>query len=640
MTTLEFKDMMEIHFRQLAQAMEMRKFLKNKIITPPWVAAQDNKRLVDSMMYCMMVPTQYRKDYTYDYPFHYYGSMKSHPKLVFVVVYIKYLFSYLNITRPYKKYYQRFSDNMCDLISPAIPKDSVESLQNRIIETAGLHESLFTYRTQQFIYHEPMDIVHNIPLFGVVFALMCFFGERVMGIIAPLIPDGGSNYTQVVHRRLTRKEDAYDANLANYKAGMSRWHDNNGRYSYKVLKLIGKCKPLILSNYFKSMLYMNVVEFITSQLIDDMAFKSRFVRIIFTYRGMTTPLQTDDENNIFRLDKTDLSLVDWLTLLHKEYTQNIDNFTAEHVSHLVHGICTLNYDTMTVEENRNMLNDNFITLHISDFDTIIREMVEFASVGKRSDNSEYRTPTYTRAYVKGVEVRGRGTLFAENKIKCVDYTGTIQAGTYTPVVTNDLNKLKYMWFQKKQIDSWCFVEDWAENTQRIVTKKLYAAHVNYFIRLNFPSDKLVTGLVFCNAVLRVPDFHGIRCQHYITTDDSHHFRNDKQFICANYIKSTSFSLSAVHYADARTCSDPKPMKFPKPVDKVIGWPLIISNEPAENLTRLYFIPLHPEREHVGYGLIETDPDGTKTFEKEPPVYYRHLRNDKTNMDDVVMEEEV
>ena len=605
---------------------KLHPYLKNLNIRPPWVASQYAQHIADSVNRCMQIPTSYSCDYTYDFPIHYIGSMMTHQRLVFTVSYMKYIFSFLDISRSHRMYFKRFSEEMASLISPCILKSSVPQLAQRILETSVLRESLFPMTENQFMFHEIVDVVHtSITNFGVPGSMMCFFGERFIGLMSSILPEGGQNLIDTVFKRLSTMENAYDTTFASYKeAAEHRWTDNSDRYSFKTLKFFGKCNTLNLVHDIKRMLIYDVLEFLNSQQIIELGAKSKFVRIIYAYETMCRDQQGDIINNTLRLiDNENMSIVLWLEDLHTIFSRHPSSFTPDLVAHLVHDVVDLNYDDLSTEARLELNNDNKVTLLLSDFTSIIVDMYRFGT------DESLVIPTYTKAWVKGVQLRGRGADCCESELYFEDLTNTNRAGEEIHLIHNKvLNELKNTWYKKLHYNAWCFVDDWYSYGENRVRKKFYVAHLNYFFRLWIPSDGLVHGLPFVNAVLREPEFQALRNTHYITTDDSKHFFNNKQFICANYIKSTAIATSGLYYDvdNYPNLLKPLPMRFPKPVDSVNCYPtLIAENVKPDQLTRLHFIELHPERDSIKYSGIELDLDRTKVFETKDPIFYRKMR---------------
>ena len=77
------------------------------------------------------------------------------------------------------------------LMQPKIAKSHLEMLSNKIIETLGLFDGLFSDSEKYFVIAKLLDLVHQIPRLGPTRGLMCLAGERSLSKVKKLVPKGG-----------------------------------------------------------------------------------------------------------------------------------------------------------------------------------------------------------------------------------------------------------------------------------------------------------------------------------------------------------------------------------------------------------------------------------------------------------------
>jgi hypothetical protein len=591
----------------------------------PFVASVASRRLADSVHYCLNIPQPYKTDYVYDFPFHYQGSMNSHQSMVFMMCFASYIFSFTNISRPYKKFFERYAWDLCQVLNPILCREKLDYLCQHVIETKAIQEGLFPETEQNFIFHEIIHIVHHLIKFGPAKALMCFFSERAMKSLSDGVPDGGQKYVITVTNRFVDKENTYDKNYETYLASLNENTDNSGLYSSQVLKMVGGFKPVILNNEIKDILFNGLNEFIGSQEIRYRNVKSPFYRIYWTFESVCQAMGHDFLNN---------SLSEWVGALVLVASTSRAGFHGQSFAHL--GLTDLSFEpdlsyVVTTDKDIEDLNVFIETemvlkrvVYASDLTGIIAEMANFGNI-------KQPIAAFTRAIVKGVKFSARGEKYSETQLVAEDHSGTNRYGLELDYeLDNPLNELNKNWYSTLQYSSWARVKDWytlVNNSKSEfvpVAARTYFAQLNYFFRLYIPSDKLLNGLAFANSVLRFPSTVIDKNRRHFWVDPSaKSYHPHKHFVSMNYFEGTALAVSAL---DDESLPIINPMRAAKVLNNlVIGYPLVISDQDSSCVDRLYFIELHNERMGIEYMKIEFDADKTKLM--EPIVLkYHHDRS--------------
>jgi hypothetical protein len=383
----------------------MLHFLSSKDNQIPWTASLYSQCLGDSVFQCLNVPSQCKMDYKFDLPFHHSGYMNSHQKIIFFSVYVAYIFSFLNLSMEYRRLFERCASDANRIASPILKVSELEALCNHVIETTALREKMTPSSEHAFIFHELVEIVHHLSLFGIIKSMMCFFGERTMHTIAAGVPEGGLTYIKTVTDRFVAKENAFDHNMISYTENLKRFLNNQGRFSPKVLKLHGKFVELSLNSWVKSVLFDDVADFLVSQTIEKVSTKSPFMRL-YPQKVRQIMVEVNNARNANRKRPREFPavLADWIRELYLRF-RSAEQFFFLTVKHLVNDVLfELPNDTLCEECHR--LGNVFI----SDFAGIITDLAQFATAG------EHRIAAFTHATVKGVEHRGRGQFYSENSL--------------------------------------------------------------------------------------------------------------------------------------------------------------------------------------------------------------------------------
>jgi hypothetical protein len=593
---------LELNSRKLSIAEKCFMFLIDKGNPVPWLASLYSQCLADSVFTCLNLPTQCKRDFKFDLPFHHSGFMNSHQKMVFFSVYVAYIFSFTDISMEYRHFFERDASDSARILSPILKTADLQDLCNHVIETMALREKITPSSEHAFIFHELIEIVHHLSLFGIIKGLMCFFGERCMHFLAAGVPDGGLSYLITVTARFVAKENAWDHNMISYTENLKRFINNQGRFSPKVLKLQGPFVEMALNDWVKGVLFDDIADFLVSQEIEGIVLKSPFMRLYWTYAALIEINNAVNESK--KRNRVFPSMVEWVRTLYLRYLKSA-KFGTYIVKDLVVEI-VFDKPADKVFRDRQLMMDTVVDkgkLFMSDFSGIITDLAQFATAG------EHTIAAFTSAIVKGVEMRGRGQLYTENS----KGKHAVQRKVY--VTQNVHNNLANNWHRAFQVNSWGKVEDWeiAAVTRQVVPLVLFG-QFNYFFRLHVPNDLVIHKLSFANMVLRkvsAPD--PLRGSHrYISPCAANSYNHAKQFIVLNYVEATNLALSPLdkyNYPMANPLSGIK-----EAVDAIKSYPLKISAEPHTAVRRMYMIELHKERLKIKYGGIVEDKDITKCFE--------------------------
>jgi hypothetical protein len=161
-------------------------------------------------MNTMLVPIGYKATFNLKNPMSQTGFLKSHDHMIYMMVFSGYLMSHINdLGHPYKEFVAMYGNDLTKIMNPVVNiKELREQVIFEVYESAAVKQGLFPDSEAVFIYHQLSCIVNHIEQLGHVKGLMCFFGERAMGVIAGCMNDGGVHYMKPMYYNYVDKENA------------------------------------------------------------------------------------------------------------------------------------------------------------------------------------------------------------------------------------------------------------------------------------------------------------------------------------------------------------------------------------------------------------------------------------------------
>jgi len=560
---------------------------------------------MDSVVNCFLVPTGYKDKFNLQYPMRKTGHLRAKDHMVFLSVYAPYLFSFTTIKASFKHFMARFASEMRKLLNPCIVASELDAIIESIYEMRAIQEGLFPDCEQYFIFHEIIDIVNHIKKFGHVRGLMCFFGERALAKVRRLVQKGGVNYMKALYHAYVALENCIGLQGKTNKVTHSDFYDNSGRYSEFVLKLIGNCDRITFTDYMKNKFLGSIISFVESQCIALCAQKSALYRVYLLYQYVAVKKNKEDCHVDGLLEKASKAggfaqYVRLLYLAGKTFKDEGGDIMS-HFEGLVRGV-DMHSDQQSFD-NDSLSTDGI--MFISDLDGIVGEVALFAPL------------VFSKVIIKGKHFRLRGPAYSEDEVqvRTVEVSGkaVLQYSTYVKE-----NEVEHSWHVATQYSAWMQLTNYrttfsrAERVLKVSKGETMVGQGNYALRAVFPSDMIVNGLMFVNISIHrssVSEQRGkVHCIDAASRVNS--YNGKEHFFCANYIDSTGLIVSALDSFDfpiykseafsGRTYSNEKDQ-------------LRLST--TNVLSKLYLIPMHPERVTFQYDSVEKDENGTKLFEK-------------------------
>ena len=171
--------------------------------TPPYSASKNDYLKTIARLSCVLLPEGSSSSYKINIKD--IGQLKMEQKVILVTVFWDFIiYSLSSIDNGYKIFYAMFGADIRELLSLRIKKDSVNQLQNDVIESVSVWEAIFPIKACSFQLHELCHLVHSIHFYGSPAILNDLSGERSLQAIKKikkLTNPGGTSFERMVFRR-------------------------------------------------------------------------------------------------------------------------------------------------------------------------------------------------------------------------------------------------------------------------------------------------------------------------------------------------------------------------------------------------------------------------------------------------------
>jgi hypothetical protein len=566
--------------RILEVSQETHMVLKYKKLRPRWTITNADQDLADAIQNGILFPPQYKNDFCFKNPFRLRGFLKAREHMIFLMVFSSFILSFTTIGEEYVTFAAMFASDLCMLFNPMLVVADVKSIIIPCVyETRGVQEGLFPESEQVFIFHEVIDVVNHILMFGHVRGLMCFASERANGLISQSLTKGGVNYLMTMYNRYILRENGC---LMRFLDKPENNYDNCGVYSDFALKLYGASSfTKLRSDAQCKNLFRIVFEFLRTQELDNLFERSQFYRLYHAFQFL--------EKRGRRGSNTSKGFHYWFTSFAQVYdvhdAEGNRAFDLDKIS--VYFVRFHRVGTLPIDFAGALLG------HV--FEADVQFMMQFLHV------NYLLVQSYEKIIVKGVRIDCRGK--------------ELRVGAHDDLPTSWHSKRLYKsWFQYKHQ----FLQIYYNNnnkktrveTSRAIHHTRRFGQMVYAFRLNFPGEAALHGLAIGHCHVRTAFHSEKRWHHYVKPVGA---VESDQFVCLNYVDSTAIGICAVNVNNKVMFSSEDATSFT---------PLATATKDANCyaqpndmvLHRLYLIPLHPERLSIQYRNVIDDEDGTRVWE--------------------------
>lgn len=447
--------------------------------TPPYSASKNDYLKTIARLSCVLLPEGSSSSYKINIKD--IGQLKMEQKVILLTVFWDFIiYSLSSIDNGYKIFYAMFGADIRELLSLRIKKDSVNQLQNDVIESVSVWEAIFPIKACSFQLHELCHLVHSIHFYGSPAILNDLSGERSLQAIKKikkLTNPGGTSFERMVFRRHFFRErlkmDMFFAAPVNTSVSSSPNHHTKVKFDPDLRVLTHKSFSFhILEEKTESFQCVDVFSrFEINQLVKVLLLEVQKYFLWDEQKCLSSPIYCIAKH---------ISAVDFYAKF--QHVLNIDVYSEE-------------------------------------FRSVSEEILNMKPI------------SYRRAMVYGVPFKGRGMSCRETALPTDIRYGAEKA---------KIQKQCLSWWDKKEYSSWCrFSQQTKRKSNNNVSRY---AQINSFFKLTLSSDPVLQNLLVASiTAYECISKEGIDTVAYQGALDSHKFFVSLQDIHPTQIATIPFT---------------------------------------------------------------------------------------------------
>jgi hypothetical protein len=171
-------------------------------------ASKESIEKVSAWLDCTLLPQGLNDDWKVN--FRKPKGMKMVQKLKMLSCYWSFIIDVVVIEEAFKVLFRMFANDINHLLALVIPKTSVESIQNCVIESVACWEGIMPPKENFFQMHQLVDLPSQIKLFGPPMGVNEFVGERMVSIMKKrkvrINPGGHLSFGRAIVRKQINHE--------------------------------------------------------------------------------------------------------------------------------------------------------------------------------------------------------------------------------------------------------------------------------------------------------------------------------------------------------------------------------------------------------------------------------------------------
>jgi len=588
----------------------------------PYVLAPDARTKVEEAIKCILIPLGYSQHFRVSKEiFSRLGDLIGTEKIHIISVLMEFILWLVyehydkDYPIPYLLFYYMLSLDFCDLQAPSFTEHEISDLHFRCIELVEMHTGLFPATEHSIKWHQLVDIVPFIRVWGPLRGWWTLPMERALSDIKEGLPQGGSSSHLTAMRRQVLQEISSTKELYAFTAdGDCEAGYGSHRKGHKTLlrKLTDKGGGLLMKigEQPPTLCYtdraISLRHFLPSTSISLEPFEANMLLSALSKEVRRLALTINQaliKSCLYRL---------WYSCL--IFSRNEVPGAPRSLKGGVAALYTWMF--LVNEDLQKDANESFVLSKIIDEapPENAREIIDNIRRGKlyEADIIQMRSNwlhinqidnVYLHAVIFGIQFRARGIDFRESeqvskgKYRCnVNAVGAFYGKQRYIYANKDENFLRTHFYEKNQYSSWFRFstdeEQRGNNTGEFV-KVERSGQFNCFFRIRSrQSDPLIDGIPFASVVVRnstrvqfqVRDddgtsqlqtkMHEINCLDEATNRDAHeNYEPDIRFIPITSVHSTALGCVAFARRDQRPHSYKEFQRSDQILQKLVLIPL-------------------------------------------------------------------
>ena len=603
------------------------KQLSDKKESLPWNISKANQEKIDAWMLSIHIPMGYKNSFEATSIFAYTQMSKFSVKMNIIKSIFPLMFFLLRNDMPveYRAIFMMFSELIIDLSSPVIDTSTIKSLYENAVEFVNLFQGFIPHTEHHMVYHSLIHLPQHIPVAGLLKNWSSYAGERGNSIVKSFIKKGGANYEKTSSLRYNRHESVMlESDESPYNFNINGIID---RISYMGRTLLDNREFYIddtksfVYNPFRMLIYSEQCECINTYMTHFEAsnfLNSLIKEIMKQCRNMNEAKEKSELFSLYCLhlhliqtykiswykrtnidviyETTDIKFYDFLSILYAiRKNKNVDN-QLEHAK------------KQLMEQVEKSEGDEFILLKTNNNNSsslLLKDLFK---------HMRYKINLSLKALIYGLKCKGKGY---ESRVT--------EHERYND--DNYTNAMKMTWKDRKEYSTWCkfrfsthfnnsikFIEQ-TTNYFDGNPDNSYYGQFNFFMKLSIPSEKILHGLKMA-SVTAVSNHTPSYMWNHPSKNKNEQYKSRSVIDCIDFrvskLNMLQSGVSFVPFTDVFATKfgvigvdkDGNPYVNDKnnlPKEKNLKRSNF-STDRIDNISKLYFIELQPERHEVKFDV--------------------------------------
>jgi hypothetical protein len=452
--------------------------------TPPYnIHLESSQMEVEAWMNAILIPMTYSNSFQIKNIMSETGYLKGNGAITLFIASIKYFNLALSqmVSDEYKAYFSMLGSDFTELLANSISNNEIDYLEKQIVESVCIHEAIFSEAESTFVMHEYTHLSAHIKQMGPIRGWWTYAGERAMSFVKKHISKGGQSYDKTAVRRYNRCESTITKRF--YRKPLAQQKDLwllNDQETNKLVYDCYQCKLINISTQHKK---FDFTKFEMESLL----------------KCLISEVYKHADNETDALNKSSFFV------LYNKYLEFKSN-KKEYVSF---------YKWLSILYNYYFFDQRIIMMPSAHFDSSLFDKIDLNIEQKETIKSLVtlgkNIKIYKNAIVFGERFSGRGIYFRESIAQAREEAYGREVRNFKPnLLENQLCKFEN-WKSKKQYSSWCRYQCWNNSNNNNINEEKFTSpfgktysygQLNFFFRIQCPSDKLIHGLPIASIVSR------------------------------------------------------------------------------------------------------------------------------------------
>ena len=588
----------------------------------PWNISKDNQQKIDAWVLCLHIPMGYKDSFEVNSIFAYTQMSKYNIKMNIIKSLFPLMFFLLRHDMPveYRALFMMFSEFIIDLSSPVIDTSTINSLYEHSVEYVSLFQGFIPHPEHRMVNHSLIHLPQHIPVAGLLKNWSSYAGERGNSVVKSFIKKGGANFEKTSSKQynnyeifmLDSDESPYNFNIdgiidrSSYIGrtlldNRELYIDNTKSFVFNPFRMLVYDEQVENGDYY--MTHFEATNFLNSLIkeimkqcsdMNNAKKQSELFRLYCLHLQLTQTYKTTwyKRTSIDSKHETaDIWFYDFLSILNSiRLNKMVDNQLDTVKQKFMEEIQNNNNEFILLKSNSSLLKDLFMHM-------------------------KYKKALSYKALIYGLKCKGRGF----NR-RIIEHDARNSNNDYT-------NAMKMAWKDRKEYSMWCKFRFSTRfnNTNRFIEESInyfdgnpdnsYYGQFNFFMKLYIPSEDILHGLKIASVTAIANHTTSYLWQNHSSKKQEYeqyksrsvieYIDINKLTILQNALFIPFTDIIATKYGVIGVDNNNNPYlneKIKLPSQNNAIKQTYFSSDHINNISKLYFIELQPERRDVKFDI--------------------------------------